>query len=54
MKGSQKWNLMRLMKLKTKKAEAKISTFTLNKDQQRCYSIKIKSVGASFANAIFR
>ena len=37
-----------------KKAEAKISTFTLNEDQQRCYSIKIKSVGASFANAIFR
>ena len=53
-KENQLLNLVRVSKLKFKKAEAITDPFTITEEKQLYFSSKLKSIDPLFANAIVR
>ena len=53
-KENQLLNLVRISKLKFKKAEAITNPFTITKEKQLYFSLKLKSIDPLFANAVVR
>ena len=53
-KENQLLNLVRVSKLKFKKAEAITNPFTITEEKQFYFSSKLKSIDPLFANAIVR